>query len=83
MVLVVVWRQARQGGASGGADKISSWALYPMEAAAQLLIFANVLGLFSAYAPAFYFTFLIVGLCQAAFLFLRLVDSLFSHENGE
>ena len=83
VILVAVLRHARRDTGDYSGDKLANWILYPMEAGAELPIIANVLGLFSTYAPAFYFTFLIVGLCQTAFLFLRLVDSLFSHETGE
>ena len=80
MILVVVWRHSRRSFDRGDDDKIAMWILLPLELAIELLLIANVLGLLVAYAPAFYFTFLIVGLCQTAFLFLRLINSMFSHD---
>ena len=83
VILVVVWRHARGGIDRAPDDRLAIWILYPLEVALELPLIANVLGLLSAYAPAFYFTFLILALCQTAFLFLRLVDSMFSHETGD
>ena len=83
MMMVVVWRHTRGRVDPMAGDKLATWVLFTLEAALELLLIAIALGLFSDYAPAFYFTFLVVGLCQTAFLFLRLVDSMFSHETGE
>lgn len=81
--IVVVWRHAHRSVARAADDKLTTWTLFTLEVALELPLIANALGLFSAYAPAFYFTYLIVGICSTAFLFLRLVDSMFSHETGE
>lgn len=84
VVIVVGWCQSAQSVASGADDdKLARMILIPAAVVAQILIIANVLGLISAYAPAFYYTVIVLGLCQAALFFLRLVDSLFSREAGE
>lgn len=81
VVLVVVWRHANEAGLV--EDKSTNWVVLSLEVAAELPLIVNVLGVLPSYAPASYFTFLFVVLLQTAFLFLRLLDSLFAQMTSD
>jgi hypothetical protein len=53
--------------------------LYPLEVVAELSIILNVFSVLPEHAGALYLTYLLAALGQALAIFLRLLDSAFTH----
>ena len=74
-----------RGFASAGLP-IGDWfayvILYPAEFIAEISIILNIFSVFSEHAGALYLTYLFVSLAQALAIFLRLLDSAFTHAAG-
>jgi hypothetical protein len=81
--IAVILRHAKRGNLVVSDDPLAVSVGWVLEAAAELPLIANIFGLLTEYAPAFYFTFLVAALCQAAFSFLRPVDSPFAQQSAE
>ena len=64
------------------ADKIYKWVSFTLEIPVELVLIFNIFGLFAAYAPAFYMTFILLVLLQSAVAFATLLHSLFAHRGN-
>jgi hypothetical protein len=89
MALVINWALGAAVAAFGRrsglleADRIYKWAGYSIEVPLELALIANVFGVLSAHAAAFYLTFLYLALIQAVIVFVQLVNSLFAGVDDE
>ncbi|MGI9260855.1 MAG: hypothetical protein ACR2QR_02405 [Woeseiaceae bacterium] len=61
------------------SDKIYKRVSFTLEIPVELALIINVLGFFTALAPALYMTFIFLVLLQSAVAFATLLHSLFSH----